>query len=256
VEPEAVVQTFEEAQAAYDAGRLQDALEAYRGLAGEGHVSMELYYNLGNTYFRLGEVGRAALSYRRAWYFRPRDPDIQANLSFALQQTGALAPESGVIERFLESLNLNRWVGIALTAYWLAALAGAVWILHRPARPAALRGLILLAAVATVALAAVGSWWGRYTNPEVVVTESGQRALFAPLRGSKAHFAAPEGSVLRVEGEEGAWLRVRSGAESGWLPRSACSRIYPWSMNARASVSTRPHASAPPPTPPAALPPS
>ena len=45
-----------------------------------------LLYNLGNSYYRAGEVGRAILAYRRAALFLPRDADLRANLDFARNQ--------------------------------------------------------------------------------------------------------------------------------------------------------------------------
>ena len=47
-----------------------------------------MYYNLGNSYFRAGEFGRAILNYRKAQPYLPRDPYLKANL----QQAIAVAP--------------------------------------------------------------------------------------------------------------------------------------------------------------------
>lgn len=43
----------------------------------------ELYYNIGNAYFRMKDLGRAILNYRRAYQFLPNDPNLQQNLSYA-----------------------------------------------------------------------------------------------------------------------------------------------------------------------------
>jgi len=43
----------------------------------------ELYYNIGNAYFRMSDLGRAILNYRRAYQFLPNDPNLRQNLSYA-----------------------------------------------------------------------------------------------------------------------------------------------------------------------------
>ena len=45
-----------------------------------------LYYNLGNTYFQTGDLGRAILNYRRAELYEPNNPNLKQNLAFARQQ--------------------------------------------------------------------------------------------------------------------------------------------------------------------------
>ena len=43
----------------------------------------KLYYNLGNVYFRMNDIGRAILNYRRAESYIPNDPNLHQNLSYA-----------------------------------------------------------------------------------------------------------------------------------------------------------------------------
>ena len=65
-------------------GLYQKAVLAFERIAREGGVENgKLYYNIGNTYFRLGDIGRAILSYRRAERLTPSDNNLQQNLSYA-----------------------------------------------------------------------------------------------------------------------------------------------------------------------------
>jgi tetratricopeptide (TPR) repeat protein len=43
----------------------------------------KLYYNIGNAFFRMGDLGRAILHYRRSERYRPHDPNLQQNLNYA-----------------------------------------------------------------------------------------------------------------------------------------------------------------------------
>ncbi len=72
---------------AYSAGNWTQAQEDWNGVADTGLRSKELYYNLGNAYFKAGENARAILSYERALRLDPSDPDIRYNLDFARSLT-------------------------------------------------------------------------------------------------------------------------------------------------------------------------
>jgi tetratricopeptide (TPR) repeat protein len=60
------------------------AVMRYERIVKEGNIKNgKLFYNIGNTYFRMGDIGRAILNYRRAQYFIPNDPNLYQNLAYA-----------------------------------------------------------------------------------------------------------------------------------------------------------------------------
>ena len=64
------------------------ALECFRALEDQGYSSAELYYNMGNTYFKMsGYIAYAVLYYERALKLDPSYKDARANLDFAHQFT-------------------------------------------------------------------------------------------------------------------------------------------------------------------------
>ncbi|MDE7153821.1 MAG: tetratricopeptide repeat protein [Muribaculaceae bacterium] len=79
----AVAQTLaEQADAAYTADDYATAIELYNRAAAEDGTSSVLFYNLGNAYYRNGELGKAILNYRRALRLDPGNADALANLEF------------------------------------------------------------------------------------------------------------------------------------------------------------------------------
>jgi tetratricopeptide (TPR) repeat protein len=65
-------------------GLFQKAALSFESIVREGDIENgKLYYNLGNIYFRLGDLGKAVLNYRRAEKFIPNDVNLQQNLAFA-----------------------------------------------------------------------------------------------------------------------------------------------------------------------------
>lgn len=74
--------TIQRAENFYDKGKYQEAASLYEELIKDNKVSGAVYYNLGNSYFRLGEKGKAMAAYLAAREISPRDPDLKHNLSF------------------------------------------------------------------------------------------------------------------------------------------------------------------------------
>ena len=136
-QPAAVVpgEVFVNANAAYEQGSFERAIELYRKLLDAGVEGGHVHYNLGNAYLRNGELGRAIASYRRSQAFLPRDQDVQANLDFARKSAkDALRPPvPGAVKRTLffwhyglsraelgtvvVALNLVLWLILTLRIY-------------------------------------------------------------------------------------------------------------------------------------------
>ncbi len=212
---------FLRARAAYDAGDLPAAREAYRALLAAGYDVPEVRFNLGNTLVRAGEWAEAIAQYRIAQYARPRDPDIAANLRFSLERAGAAAPALPLLRMWARRLSRSEWLAVLATAWGVmgAALAGALlW-------PRGRRALLRTAAgAAAVALAAAGGWleW-RFLDlhPEAVVRVPDTPARFAPIADATVHFTLPSGSIVRVMGREGGWYSIRLDGRTGWISTEA-----------------------------------
>jgi tetratricopeptide (TPR) repeat protein len=82
------------ADSAYVNGNYQEAIKGYEALLKQG-VSAEIYYNLGNAYYRTENITRAVLNYERALLLSPGDGDIRFNLQIARSKTiDKIVPES------------------------------------------------------------------------------------------------------------------------------------------------------------------
>ena len=75
-----------EADAEYSKGNYQQAIKDYEELLKQG-VNADVYYNLGNAYFRTDNITLAILNYERAHMLSPGDEDIEFNLQFARSKT-------------------------------------------------------------------------------------------------------------------------------------------------------------------------
>ena len=79
-------QTKIQADELYSQEEYEQAIEIYEKLAARGG-SAEVYYNMGNAYYRLDSIARAILCYERALRLQPSDDDIRFNLQLARAKT-------------------------------------------------------------------------------------------------------------------------------------------------------------------------
>jgi len=216
------------AQAAYDSGHYAEAAILYDQLAGNGVDNVALYYNLANAHFKNGNLAEAVRHYRKAWYKAPRDPDIRANMFFALNAAGAAEPTPSFIERFFNLLSQTEWIMAAIGGYITFTLLLILGMLIRPAKRTLAKLSLLPAAL--IVVAAAGWWQGQQlkANPECVVVKSGATALFGPIEGSTAHYKVPSAALVRQHSTDAkGWVEIEYDGKKGWLKNEYIKRVYP-----------------------------
>jgi tetratricopeptide (TPR) repeat protein len=212
---------FDAANKLYEEGKFAEAASAYQKLALSGQVSAALYFNLGNAYFKSGQIGRAIASYLEARQISPRDPDVRANLQFARNQTPKPTLSPSRWQRWLGRLTLNEWTLLAVGAVWLWLLLLAIQQC-RPALQPVLRGYVLcltvLAALLCVCVAAALRETCYIRTAIVVAPEAAVR--YTPLPESATAFTVHDGAELRVLDQKDEWLQISAGpGRLGWIRR-------------------------------------
>lgn len=105
----------------YKRGNYQQAIKEYEELLKQG-VSADLYYNLGNAYYRTGNLTKAIIAYERAAVLSPGDDDIKFNLQFASAKTiDKISPKSEMFfitwyHSLVNYTSVDNWAKIAITA--------------------------------------------------------------------------------------------------------------------------------------------
>ena len=218
---------FVQAKAAYDSGDYTKAVSLYEGLRSNGVDNVEVAYNLGNAYFKSGDLPHAVLNYRRAWYQAPRDPDIAANLQFAFEATGVAPPAESRWTRLLHSLSEREWIIVGLTAYVVMLLFLALVLLRPALRFVWWRAALPSALLFLVSAAGWWSWQSLKKSPEWVVLKSDAIARYSPLPDATVRFKLPPGALVRQMRKQPGWVKVRYNRQSGWLKTSDIAPISP-----------------------------
>src|ERR1043166_4451468 len=112
---------FAKANQEFAAGNFDAAARDYEELVRTGQDTPNLFYNLGNAYFRKKDFGRAILNYERALALDPRHPEAQANLRIARDEGRSLELVSTRLEHVLAFATANQYAMAAVVAFWLGA---------------------------------------------------------------------------------------------------------------------------------------
>jgi len=214
----------------YEAGRFDRALALYDSAAAAGSGAA-VYYNRGNAYFRLGEVGRAIADYSRAWVMRPHDRYARHNLAFARQfrpdRTGAADNQilRGITDFFRLPDVWTARLGAGLCFLLAASLLG-LFFVHG-------RRFLLWAAVGLAALFCYGLVstvsWAAVVDPDravVIVPELTLRA--GPGAEYKDIAVVHDGLEVTVRERRPEWLLVQvPGGEGGWVEVASIEAVFP-----------------------------
>ncbi len=217
--------TFADAVRAYDENRLDDSIAGWKTLLAAGQDSVPILYNLGNTYYRAGQTGKAILLYRRAEQLAPRDPDIRANLGFAAQTAGITLPAQPAWMAFFMELTRGEWRWLLIIVFWLAAITAMLWMLLPRGRAVFKPVMSALAVLWCVALLGYSLHRMNDRQPEYVVMTGGQTVLAGPFEAATPIMAIPEGAIVRRTGERDGWYEIRYDSINGWLPTAAVESV-------------------------------
>ena len=129
----AAVPLKSQADSAFVQEHYQQAIKDYEALLKQG-VSAELYYNLGNAYYRMDNMTQAVLNYERALLLSPGDKDIRFNLQMARSKTiDKITPESEMffVTWYGSLVNLqsvDAWARLALIALVAAIVLALLYL--------------------------------------------------------------------------------------------------------------------------------
>ncbi len=202
-----------------------------------GVHSVKLYYNLGNSWFKQGRMGKAILNYNRALLLDPTDEDTQYNL--ALAHARIVDKIDTVPEFFLKSwlrqlglmLGSNTWAVLGLVFLGLTFAAVILWLLAGTLRG---RKVGFYGAVTALILCFLSLFYANFQrsrllhNREAVVMNLVAPVKSSPGTGGKDLFVLHEGTKVRMQEELDGWTEiVLSDGNKGWIASDAIEAVDP-----------------------------
>jgi len=214
----------------------QKSAEMYNQIIKSGFTSGPLYYNLANTYLRLGLKGKAILNYLKAQKLMPRNEDLKGNLAYArehLQITEDGFPETLKSMLFFHfGTTINEETGM-LIGFYLICIAFIILRIFWRAR--ALKWVYIITGIITICLAVSVSmriYENQTIQRGVVIVKSQVRS--APSADLPAIIEIPEGTDVIIQEEKEGWSKIYISPErtsvpsrastaqgqKGWIPKS------------------------------------
>jgi len=227
---------FLEGNRQYQEGDYRAALESYLRIEDAGFESGPLYYNIGNTYFKLAELGPAILYFERARRLMPGEDDLEANLQLARSLT---VDEVTPLPSFLPFRAVRWWVHLlpigllawVVGAAYVSSMASVTLVLLRPRSASAVwagRIAVVAAGVAIVLGANLVALELRIGEPPraVVMAEAADVHSAPSDDPSLQVFTVHEGTTVQVDRQSDGWVEVvLLDGQVGWLRSSALEEI-------------------------------
>lgn len=219
---------FDEGNQRYQAGDFGGAIDSYARVLANGLESGELYYNLGNAYFKQGRLGPAILYYERARRLMPGDDDLLANLELARSLT---ADDIEPLPEFWLFRAVGWWVALLprpalvwlVALAWLTAMAAMVGVILAPQtavtvwgrRAALASGAVVLVFGLNLAIRELGM--GAAEEAVIMVAETEVQS--APSGDSTLRiFTVHEGTKVRIDRRSDIWIEiVLEDGKVGWI---------------------------------------
>jgi tetratricopeptide (TPR) repeat protein len=218
---------FAKSNQAYSEARFQEAAEGYESLVQSGRWNANLFYDLGNAYYRLGNFGKAILNYERALALDSRHPEADANLRLARDEARALELRKDRIELYASMATVKQYSIATAIAFWSAVfiLTHLLMSHRRSAGRIALVALSLVVCALSV-FGIVTLENGTHGNALAVVTAKEIEARLATADNAKSILLLPAGSEITILSERGDWIYAAlPNDQRGWIPAATAERV-------------------------------
>ena len=219
--------TKAEADSSYVEEHYQQAAQQYEQLLKQG-VSAELYYNLGNCYYRMDNMTHAVIAYERALLLSPGDKDIRFNLQMARSKTiDKITPESEMFfvtwyRALVNIQSVDAWARLALIALALAIVLALAYLF---AERIWLRKVGFFGALALLVVFVVSNLFAWQQKKAIdhptgaVIISSAVNIKSTPSKNGTDLFILHEGTRVTITDRSMRdWREVRVGdGKQGWL---------------------------------------
>lgn len=225
---QAQTELLRSATAAYDSAQYQQVVDLYEQVAQQYGVSPELYYNLGNAYYKLKDYPHAILNYERCLLHDPAHSDAQQNVEMArlqcVDRVEAIEPPIFVLwsQSVRDAFSCQAWGNLGVITFLLFLVGAGLYFFggRTVLRKTGFFGGLFCLLLFLVAINYAGQQRDR-----LLVRD--QAILFAPsviVRSSPADsgtqlFTIHEGLKVRVRSTLSGWSEIElSDGKVGWIP--------------------------------------
>ena len=222
---------FNKGTDSYNEGEYEKAIENYMEILNNGQHSAELYFNLGNTHYKLNQIAPSIYYYEKALLLKPKDPEIINNLAYARNMTLdaiEILPETGISKIYKSItgfLSFDQWAYTAVTFMILFVL---LYIAFYYFKYAVQKRIAFISSLASLIIGAVSFVFAfvlsndfKADQPAIVFANEAT-IKSEPNDRSQAVFKLHEGTKVNVLEQLNDWKKIRIvDGKTGWVSSSA-----------------------------------
>lgn len=231
----AVKDSVSAANELFNTGKYQDAIRKYQYVLGQGFESWELYFNLGNAFYKSGNATYAILNYERAKKLAPNEDDIRYNLELArtlIVDNIVSLPEGGFLRwsrQLISSKSINFWGILSIVTFFTFLFLFGLFLLSRTFR---IKRLAFWFSIAAVSISAITFTFGTtmksklVNHKSAVITDRSVRVKASPSETGTELFIVHEGITVQLNDQLGEWVYVSlPDGNKGWIKEASMIRI-------------------------------
>lgn len=223
------------ANKAYIDGSYENAIEIYKKVLQSGVESWELYYNMGNSYFKINDFPSAILFYEKARKLNPGNEDIDFNLKVANNKIAdKIEPLPEIFYKkwfrnFVEIMSVDQWAWLIILSLILALFSFTSFVVSRNmlVRKAGFwLGIIFVGSMVISFRFAYLSYNALEDNSSAIIFTPTVTIKSSPDDKSTDLFVLHEGTKVQILDNIGTWYEIKiANGSVGWLPVAAVEKI-------------------------------
>ena len=226
---------IKEANDFYLKGDYTAAAKHYEEIIINQGVAPELYYNLGNAYYKANEVGRSILNYERALRLSPGFDDAEYNLELAQSKVvdNIVQTPSFFVGRWIGNLiklmTSNQWITLSFVIFIFCLISTFIFVFGstRQMRRISFYVAIVFLGISIFAVIFSGVRKDQMINHHEAIVMTGLITVkSSPDKSGTDLFQLHEGTKVKVKSELGSWIEIKLGNGSvGWVESGQIEKI-------------------------------
>lgn len=220
-----------EGDSAYIKNDYKSAIQIYEALLEKGEAA-EVYYNLGNCYYKTNEIARAILNYERALLLDPGNADIRANLEIARSKTvDKVTPIPDIffvawIKSLINCLSVDAWARCGIICFILFLVTISLFFFSKQVswkKGGLIGGIVFLILVIVSNVFASQQKDALLNRNAAIVLMPSVTVRSTPSESGTSLFILHEGRKVEIkDGSMREWKEIRlEDGKVGWVPNSS-----------------------------------
>lgn len=220
---------FEQGNTLYNEGKYQEAISIYESIIDNGQHSAEMYYNLGNAYYKLNSIAPSIYYFEKALKLAPKDKYIQNNLAFARNMTVdaiEVVPEVGlnrIMKSIIHMFSFDNW---AMLSVGFSIAFVLLFLMYYFSYSTGRKRLLFLSSFTSLGLMFIALFFAfqnysldKYDKPAIVFSQESQVKTEPNLRSENAFFLHEGTKVQMLESYDENWIKIKiADGKTGWIP--------------------------------------